>query len=89
MVLIGLRYGSEDAGLRDITLIGVDPDGRPLFDSVSAREQLPMPDPGETELRGLISPLPAMQLRVFGTHEVRLSIDGEALVTVPFRVRRA
>lgn len=88
MVLIGLRYGSEDAGLRDITLIGVDPDGRPLFDSVSAREQLPMPDPGETELRGLISPLPTMQLRVFGTHEVRLNIDGEALVTVPFRVRR-
>ena len=89
VLLIGLRYGSEDAGLRDITLTGVDPDGRPLFESLSDSEQLPPPDPGETQLRGLIFRLSAMQLRVFGVHEARLSIGGEALVTVPFRVKRA
>ena len=89
VLLIGLRYGSEDAGPRDVTLTGVDPDGRSLFKPLSDTEQLPRPDPGETQLQGLIFRLPVMQLRVFGTHEVRLSIDGEALVTVPFRVKRA
>ena len=89
VLLVGLRYGGEDAGLRDITLTGVDPDGRPLFESLSDSEQLPPPDPGETELQGLSFQLPAMQLRVFGVHEVRLSVGGEALVSVPFRVRRA
>ena len=89
VLLIGLRYGSEEAGLRDITLSAVDPDGQPIFEPLSDKEQFVRPDPGETELQGLSFRLPAMQLHVFGVHEVRLSIDGEALVTVPFRVKRA
>ena len=89
VLLVGLRDGSEHAGLRDIALTGVDPDGRSLLQPLSDREQLPRPDPGETQLQGLSFQLPAMQLRVFGVHEVRLSVGGEAFVTVPIRVKRA
>lgn len=87
-LVVHISYGREDEGSHDFSIAVLDADGKNVVAPVDGQMALQLNGEDTAGGANLVVDLQNMQFTTYGPHEVSVSVDGRAFVTLPLAVRR-
>jgi hypothetical protein len=86
-IALRLRFDKMEEGEHKVDIRMVDPDGKPVFQPMEGRVNPRMADDAGSVAVNLILNFQNVKIEEYADYQIDLTIDNEAITTVPLRVR--
>jgi hypothetical protein len=86
-IALRLRFDKMEEGVHKVSLQLVNPDGKPVFQAMEGEVQPRMADDIGSVAVNLILNFQNVKFEEFADYQINLAVDGEAMSSLPLRVR--